>query len=376
MSNDKKTKRSYLQTIRLPILLSSALVIAAVCALVYFWSQSSQNYQQQHFSALYNQGLSDTSAAFLGHYIEDEDIENIESIGQRLASQENIQKISIYRRNGELMFQQAKGGQTRDVQPHSEPVIADISYENTYNGYLILYFAPTEILASKNQPSWLSSKMIWGLGALVWFLVLLVLYGNRWFKRKPKKHSQTEISAPTSEQNTQLLKDLIRRNKQHKDLDIEKSVVIKSQWTKLSSETNNKLLRVLSRWLPQNGLVAKQFNHDLLVLGLLKDHSPVNRNPLYALNYCLDRMQLESKIMVHRLDFGQEIYEMFFDIIEPGIWFEKHLIETGSHYNWPTQKTIDIELDDQTVIELCQLEEPDAEQRGLLERQVRFLMDD
>ena len=67
---------------------------------------------------------------------------------------------------------------------------------------------------------------------------------------------------------------------------------------------------------------------------------------------------------------------MFFDIIEPGIWFEKHLIETGSHYNWPTQKTIDIELDDQTVIELCQLEEPDAEQRGLLERQVRFLMDD
>ena len=67
---------------------------------------------------------------------------------------------------------------------------------------------------------------------------------------------------------------------------------------------------------------------------------------------------------------------MFFDIIEPGVWFEKKLRQKDDNYDWPSRKLIDIELDTHDIIELCQLEEPDAEQRGLIERQVRFLSED
>lgn len=372
MSINKKTNKTYLQTIRLPILISTAITIVALCGVLYSWGESSREYQYQQFSSKYNQGLADTSAAFLGHLIEDEDTETIESIGDQLEQQDAIQKVSIYRRNGELIYQQGEQSQSP-----SDPVIANISFDDDYNGYLILYFVPTSNFLNKEQPLWFNPTLIWFFGILTWLIVLVLLYANRWFKSTPakaKKSQQSQSQAAAS--STQLLKDLIRRNKQNKGSTLESSIVIKARWSTLNDQSNKRLLRILSRWLPQNGLFATQFSEDLLSLGVTQEHSPIKRNPLYALEHCFEQLQLEPKIIVHRLDFGQDIYKMFFDIIEPGIWFEKRLIETGSQYNWPKQKTIDIELDDHTVIELCQLAEPDAEQSGLIERQVRFLSDD
>ncbi|RDX35949.1 hypothetical protein DZA50_05665, partial [Kangiella sp. HD9-110m-PIT-SAG07] len=65
-----------------------------------------------------------------------------------------------------------------------------------------------------------------------------------------------------------------------------------------------------------------------------------------------------------------------FGIIEPGLWFEKTIQAKDKDYQWPTSRIIDIELDTHDIIELCKLEEPNAEQLGLIERQVRFLSDD
>jgi len=378
VSTNPKAHRSYLHKIKLPVLFSSALTILILCLILYKWLDTYQKHQEHLFSTTYNQGLADTSAAFLGQLIEDEDTEAIEVAGQQLSAHKNIQQLSIFRRNGELVYQQGDKS-----TPHNPPVISNIAYQGNYNGYLIIYFVPTSELIDSTSPFFFNHTMVWVFGALIWFVIFLILYSNRWFKKSNKAQPSIQKQEQSTKNNTQLLKELIRRNKQNKSAIIDSSVIIKANWGRLSEESNNQLLRILSRWLPQNELFATQFNDGLLVLGVTLEHSPIKRNSLYSLYYGLHRLQLEPKIIVHRLDFGQDIYQTFFDIIETGIWFEKRLIETGSHYQWPSQKVIDIELAESdssnakgTVIELCQLEEPDAEQRGLIERQVRFLMND
>lgn len=373
VSKQNNKQRSYLQTIRLPILISTAMTIIALSFMIFTWNQEANNHQRQEFSQSYNQGMADLSAAFLGHLIEDENTDAIESIGQRLASNDNIQQISIYRRNGELVF---SAGNTEQL--YSDPVIANIAYEDTYNGYLVIYFVSSEQFINNDQPLWLNSYALWIFGGILWLIIFLLLNIKRGKAKAPKTESNESIgNGSKTQQNGQLLKELIKRNRQQlQSTTIKHSLVIKADWSKLSVEANTQLLRTLSRWLPQNAMLATQFNHGLLVLGLDEEKGPLSRNALHALERCFQHIQLEPKILLHRLNFDRDIYQMFFGVIEPGVWYEKALQEKNQDYNWPAKKVIDIELDTHEVIELCRLEEPDAEQRGLIERQVRFLSDD
>ncbi|RDX36691.1 hypothetical protein DZA50_03690, partial [Kangiella sp. HD9-110m-PIT-SAG07] len=309
MSKENNKQRSYLQIIRLPTLIATAIVIIALCFILFTWNQEADSYQSQEFDSVYNQGMADLSAAFLGHLIEDENTETIESIGHRLADKSRILQVAIYRRNGELIY--SAGSQD---QSQSEPVIANISYEDSYNGYLVLYFAPSHS-ANINQPLWLHSSIIWFFGAALWVLIFLVLNIKRAKKKPAEATEQTLDSAeaqPTAARNGQVLKDLIKRNKQQlKGKTIKHSLVISAEWGKLDDRRNALLLRVLSRWLPQNGLLATQFSGGLLVLGLDSDKAPLNRNPLFALERCLKQLQLQPKILLHRLNFDRDIYQMF-----------------------------------------------------------------
>lgn len=374
VNKSNHTERSNLQTIRLPILLSTAIVVIILCSSMFSWYQESLDNQTREFSLQYNQGMADLSAAYLGHLIEDENTDAIESIGLRLNNNKNIQKLAIYRRNGELIYSAGDAD-----KPHSDPVIANISYEDNYNGYLVIYFIPATDLIQSEPPFWLKPFMIWGIGATLWLLLFFLLTFIR-RKKEPTQTApdQTSVVPPqTAKKNEVVLKELIKRNrKQLQNKTIQHSLVIKAEWSKLDAESNALLLRVLSRWLPQNGLLATQFSDGLLVLGLDPTSTPLNRNPLHALERCLQQLQLQPKILLHHLNFDREIYHMFFDIIEPGVWFEKKLRQKDDNYDWPSRKLIDIELDTHDIIELCQLEEPDAEQRGLIERQVRFLSED
>ena len=373
VSKQNNKQRSYLQTIRLPVLISTAITIMALCFMIFFWHQEAHNHQTQEFSQHYNQGMADLSAAFLGHLIEDENTDAIESIGQRVASNDNIQQVAIYRRNGELVF---SAGNTD--QAHSDPVIANIAYEDSYNGYLVIYFVDAEHFTNSEQPLWFNSYVLWLFGGILWLIIFLLLNIKRGRSRQSKAQNNADTSSESATQhNGQLLKELIKRNRQQlQNKSIKHSLVIKADWSKLTVKDNTQLLRTLSRWLPQNAMLATQFNHGLLVLGLDGDKGPLSRNALHALERCFQHIQLEPKILLHRLNFDRDIYQMFFGIIEPGVWYEKALQEKDSDYNWPAKKVIDIELDNHDIIELCRLEEPDAEQRGLIERQVRFLSDD
>ena len=373
MSKQNNKQRSYLQTIRLPILISTAMTIIALSFMVFSWHQETENYQTQEFSQHYNQGMADLSAAFLGHLIEDENTEAIESIGQRLASNDNIKQIAIYRRSGELIFSASKTDTS-----YSDPVIANIAYEDTYNGYLVIYFAAAEQVINNEQPLWANAYVIWFSGGILWLTILLLLHIKREKQKETKAKSNGAASSEsTTQHNGQLLKDLIKHNRQQlQNKTIKHSLVIKADWSNLTTKGNAQLLRTLSRWLPQNAMLATQFNHGLLILGLDGEKGPLSRNALHALERCFQHIQLEPKILLHRLNFDREIYQMFFGIIEPGIWYEKTLQEKDKNYSWPANKVIDIELDNHDIIELCRLEEPDAEQGGLIERQVRFLSDD
>lgn len=376
VNKSNHTKRSFLQAVRLPILVSATLIIAALCFALFSWHQESQQYHSNQFSKEYNQGMANLSAAYLGHLIEDENTDAIESIGQDLANNKSIQKLTIYRRNGELIYSQENDSQTSS----STPVIANISYEGNYNGYLVIYFAPIAALASTQQPFWVQPYMVWIIGVTLWFCIFLLLTVKR-RKKKPSNNSTTSKSSndglDTAKPNGTVLKELIKRNRKNIDSKtIKYSLVINADWSKLDDRANALLLRILSRWMPQNGLFATQFSHGLLVLGLDEEKAPIKRNPLYALERCLLQLQLQPKILLHHLDFDRDIYQMFFEIIEPGIWYEKTLKDKELNYDWPTKKVLDIELETHEVVELCRLEEPDAEQRGAIERQVRYLSEE
>ncbi|WP_345291785.1 hypothetical protein [Kangiella marina] len=374
MSKDKKFQPSFRQTTRLPILISAAIAIIALCSLTFYWHQNVQDYKKGEFNTSYNQGMADLGAAFLGHLIEDENTEAIESIGQRLAKNPSIEKIAIYRRSGEQVFLKDS-----DNTSLSEPVIANIAYEDSFNGYLVIYFADTLNTANSVTAFWLNPYFIWLFGGATWFLIFFVLQlRHRGQKRQlaDKRSIEPDDKPPRNHSNGHQLKSLIKHNRQqlqHKT--IKQSLVISANWGSLDEPRNALLLRVLSRWLPQNGLLATQFSRGLLVLGVDAEHTPIGRNPLYALERCLLNIQLRPKILLHHLDFEHEMYQTFFRIIESGIWFEKSL-QAKDDLNWTVKKVIDIELDDHDVIELCQLKEPDAEQLGLIARQVRFLSDE
>lgn len=360
-----------MRTVRLPILLSSSIVIIALCLLAYSWAHSTQRSQQQQFLIEYSQGLADTSAAFLGQLIDEQDANALSTVGEQLVSQEHISKLSIYQRNGELLYQE---GHT--ATPDEHPVIANIAYNNHYNGYLILYFSSPGEIFSDQQVIWHRPEVILAFGALILVLLTFILYAGRLFSRSPKNITPRQKAKKSEDSNIQLIKNLIKRKKDYSNTEVVSSIIIKAHWTKLDNQSTNQLLRVLNRWLPQNGLFVTQFQKQLLKFGLKRERAPISQGSLYALDHCLHRLQLEPKIILHRLNFGEEIYQMFFDIIETGIWFEKRLIETGSDYKWFSDKVIDIELDDGTIVELCRLKAPDAEQKSLIERQVRFLSDD
>lgn len=400
--------RSYIKTIRLPVLISTAIAIALLCFLTFSWYSRVQQLQDQVFTTHYSQGLADTSSAFLGKLIEEQDIDSIESVGQRISEQKKILKVSIYQRDGKLIYQSpnlpapsaddpSKNQDDNSVdtledsleQTHedsleekeAQPVIANISYDGRYNGYLIIYFASFN---SSETPNPLIQKnyIIWLLGALSWLIIFILLYANRWVRRskhvvQTKINDQQAESLKNNEQSGQLLKALIRRSKKHtQELKFASLIVVKADWSKLNKQDNHRFLRVLNRWLPQNGLFATKFRHNLLILGVEESYSPISRNALYSLEACLKAIQLNPKIVLHTLDFGQNIYETFFNIIEPGIWFEKTLGKASQKDQWPAKRTIDIEIEESDSLKLSLLNEPDAQQRGLIERQVRFLMND
>lgn len=360
-----------MQSVKLAIAISSAVVIVSLCFIVYSWTLSVRDYQAQEFAIEYSQGLANASASFLGHLIEDEDTDALSTVGQQLQSDEAITKLSIYRRNGELIYHSGES-----AEGENQPVIANISYEGNYNGYLIVYFSNNKILSNNDNVFWIIPELIWILGAFIWLILVILLYAKQWFSPSTKNSENNVRKSQPTESNVQLIKSLIRRKKDHESTQAISSLIIKAKWSGLSDKSANILLRVLNRWLPQNGLFVTQFDQNLLTLGLKREYSPMKQNPIYALQHCLNQLQLEPKIIVHRLNFGEEIYQTFFDIIDSGIWFEKHLIENDSDYNWSAERVIDIELEDGTLVELCRLKAPDAEQKSVIERQVRYLSDD
>lgn len=412
VTNKTKSNSSFLQTIRLPVLVSTAIAIIGLCFIVYSWSEEQSSFRNQQFSDDYNQGLANASAAFLGELIDSDNTDSIEVIGQRLAQQPYINKLSIYKRNGQLLFQnnQSEDKATTQSTPEtgaskpsipqtiiSDPVIANISFEGRHNGYLIVYFnniTQISVIANKenNWQHWfLSNNIIWLFGLLVWLTILTLVYADRWSRPKASrsKHDK-KAKAPQPKHNGQLLKELLKHNKKHsKNAVFSSYIVIKADWSKLNKKQNNTLLRVLNRWLPQNGLFATQFDHNLLTLGLPQEHANISRIALHALERCLQNLQLAPKIILHELSFEQNTYDTFFKVIEPGIWFEEPHKKTLLHRNWGAQKTIEVEIEINSSAEpdnqksplegqsiaLCQLKAPDAQQFGLIERQVRFLSD-
>lgn len=110
----------------------------------------------------------------------------------------------------------------------------------------------------------------------------------------------------------------------------------------------------------------------MLILG--KDSDSIEPNLITQLQVLVNAMQqlkLEPTILVHNLEFEREVYQTFFEIIEPGIWLESDMQQAVLV---ESDNKIALEIESVGEVKLTQLPEIEASQRSGIERQARFLV--
>lgn len=254
-------------------------------------------------------------------------------------------------------------------------MVADIYFQGKKNGYLTLYFSPNA-QASLMSQMLAEPVMIWVISGFSWGLLLFVIsfkqIRSRW-KMRPAKDESSSNGKDSPSQN-QLLRQLLKHSngKKHNSDSRVNLLVIKANWQRLNEHNVHQLLKVFNRWLPKNGIYFLSFKQSLLILG--KDSDSIEPNLITQLQVLVNAMQqlkLEPTILVHNLEFEREVYQTFFEIIEPGIWLESDMQQAVLV---ESDNKIALEIESVGEVKLTQLPEIEASQRSGIERQARFLV--
>lgn len=351
-------------------LIFSAIVLAISSALLQLWLTEQQYQQQQNYINSYTEMLTTASSSQLGSFIHTQDKDSLEAVAKGLYENDSIFKVSIYQRDGSLMSKLEADELPDDLRS----VVADIYYQDKKNGYLTVYFSPTAQASLISQVV-AQPVMIWIISGISWGLLLFAISFKKirqWWKSRKPKESSAMTGKELPSQN-QLLRQLLKHSNGKKEQQENGSqYVIKANWERLNERTTHQLLTVFNRWLPKNNLYFLSFKQSLIILG--KDSQKLESNQLIQLQVlvrAMRQLKLEPAILIHNLDFDRDIYETFFEVMEPGIWLESDI----KHQSFiDSEQHIELEIESIGEVELTRVPDIEAQQRSGIERQARFLL--
>lgn len=315
--------------------------------------------------------LTTASASQLGSFIYAQDKDSIEAVAKGLYENDSVFKVVIYQRDGTEMARLEADELPADLRS----VVADIYFQEKKNGYLTIYFSP-KAQASVMSQMVAEPVVIWIISGLSWGLLLFIISFRRirsWWKSRPGKDEAVTNGKDSPSQN-QLLRQLLKHGNNNKNHSVSGAslLVIKANWQRLNEQSTHQLLKVFNRWLPKNDIYFLSFKQPLLILG--KDSNTIEPALLVQLQVLVKAMQqlkLQPTILVQNLEFEREVYQTFFEVIEPGIWLESdipHAVQIES------DNKIELEIESVGEIKLVCLPEVEASQRSGIERQARFLV--
>ena len=314
--------------------------------------------------------LSTASASQLGSFIHSQEIDSINAVVKGLYENDSIFKVAVYQRDGtQLTLIEAD-----ELPDNLRPVVADTYYQDQKNGYLTLYFSP-DVQASLISQVVAQPVMIWIISGLSWGLLLLILSYRkirRWWKQRKPQNSESPHVKETVSHN-QLIRQLLKHsNGKKRQSSSNNLIVIMANWDRLNENSTHKLLTVFNRWLPRNHSYYSSFKQSILVLA--RDTDTLDSSLIVQLRVLFSVMQklkLEPTILVHNLELERDIYDLFFEVIDEGIWLESGIGQTLT-IETADEVEITIESDDEVV--LHKIPKIEAQQKMSIERQVRFLL--
>lgn len=315
--------------------------------------------------------LTTASASQLGSFIYAKDKDSIEAVAKGLYENDSVFKVAIYQRDGTEMAKLEADELPEDLRS----VVADIYFQEKKNGYLAIYFSPNAQASLMSQMI-AEPVMIWIISGFSWGLLLFVISFRRirtWWKNRPAKDESVTNSKDSPSQN-QLLRQLLKHSNgnKHRSDSGTSLLVLKANWHRLSEQSTHQLLKVFNRWLPKNGIYFISFKQPLLILG--KDSNTIEPNLLIQLQVLVKAMQqlkLEPTVLVHNLEFERDVYQTFFEIIEPGVWLESDMQHAAQI---ESENKIELDIESVGQVKLICLPEIEASQRSGIERQARFLV--
>ncbi|NVK22416.1 MAG: hypothetical protein HWD86_07840 [Kangiellaceae bacterium] len=372
MASDNNIISQFFRKTSVRLLLFSAMVLFLASFFINLWLNYHNQLQRQSFLSQYSHSIVNAAASQLGNLIANNDYDALNSVAYDLFQQEEIAKAAIYQKDGTLIVQHSDNS----IGKKTLSVVADIAFSEQKQGYLILDFSEQKIAPFVQQlPShqfmiWLISGLIWGLMFVIFTAKTIPNFIN-WFKP-----SQPIIKAQPKFE-SQLLKQLLKRNLQHKQSNTHQDLLaIKADWSKLDNRRNNQLVQLFNRWLAPNDCYAKTMKQQLLILGINQTINDAFLTQIRILRWALEELKLSPTILLHTTDISSDIYQTYFQVIEPGIWLEQHLNELNT---FEIDRTIELEIDHDNqqapdLLELSLLKPLNAQQRTAIERQVRFLI--
>lgn len=346
-------------------------MLAISSSLLQLWLTNQQYLQQQSYINSYTEMLTTASASQLGSFIHNQDTDSIDAVAKGLYENDSVFKVSVYRRDGGVMASLEADEPPEDLRS----VVADIYYREKKIGYLTLYFSPNT-QASLMSQFVAKPVMIWVISGFSWGLLLFIISFRkirRWWKEHKQKAGPATVNIDSPSQN-QLLRQLLKHSngkKQHKGHS--SLFVVNANWERLNEQNTHQLLKVFNRWLPKNGIYFLSFKQPLLVLA--KESKSLDSNLLTQLQVLLRVMQqlkLEPTILIHNLEFERDIYQTFFEVIEPGIWLESDMKHSAVN---ESDQHIELEIEAIGTVELTRVPDIEAHQRIGIERQARFLLE-
>lgn len=275
---------------------------------------------------------------------------------------EILQTIAIYKSNGTLIDKVTK--QTNPQPSHISKVVNLIN-EQQELGYLILEFSQPKATKTVNY-NWL-----YYLVAALWGLAIILLLFRRKATEESSSHDLSK-NEPPSDNYQQELQSLVRQGK--KVSSSSTKLVIYSSFSTFDNELQKSLVSILNRWINQNQSYLLSFNSEMLTLSLSDSLASKDFKKIQILNNVLQKVGVDSTILVHNLDFGKSVYQHFFEVIKTGVWVEGKHRQKINNDQMAIKEDIELELEDYGDFHLFRIDALSATDAAYIERQSKLFL--
>ncbi len=271
-----------------------------------------------------------------------------------------LQNISLYKPNGELINSSEK----KLEQPTDLIIkVSELGLDDKSFGYLIYSFKQTTTNNySENMWIYYPAIALW-LFASVLFLL----------NKVPQNKTSSPIikEAPRLSYKKELQQLLKRSQSKHSAKQL---LIINADWESFNNQPRQPLISLLNKWTAHHKCHLVSFEKDLMILGLPETLNIELLKKVQILALCLNRLSIEPTMLIHSLEFGEEIYKHFFGVVESGLWLESKEELNAEQTSITVQKDIEIEVESYGFLHLQLIDALKAEDATYIERQSRFFL--